>query len=71
MNVIVRKHYPAGRLPADLRADIPEGSEVDVTISLSTRGRHVRLDQLIGTGRNVHGSESEVLRHIAELREDR
>jgi hypothetical protein len=71
MNVIIRKHYPASRLPADLREGIPEGSEVEVTIAVQTPGHRVRLDELVGTGQNVHGTEEEVLRHIAKLREDR
>jgi hypothetical protein len=71
MNIIVKKHYPANRLPEDLREGIPEGSEVEVTVAVQPPRRRIRLDQLVGTGQNVHGTEEEVLRHIAELREDR
>ncbi len=33
MNEIVRRNYPAANLPEDLRAGLPEGARVDVTIS--------------------------------------
>lgn len=32
MNKIVRKHYPAAKLPAELRGDIPEDSLVEVIV---------------------------------------
>jgi hypothetical protein len=33
MNKIVREHYPVERLPADLRAELPLGSSVTVTVT--------------------------------------
>lgn len=39
MNRIVRDHYPASRLPEDLREGIPEGAEVSVTVEV----RNVRI----------------------------
>jgi hypothetical protein len=35
MNKIVREHYPVERLPADLRAELPAGASVTVTITAS------------------------------------
>ena len=32
MNKIVREHYPASRLPAELRQGIPESAQVQVTV---------------------------------------
>lgn len=32
MNKIVRTHYPAAKLPADLRADLPQDATVRVTV---------------------------------------
>jgi len=32
MNRIIKKHYPASKLPADLRGDIPLGAVVDIVI---------------------------------------
>jgi hypothetical protein len=72
MNEIVRKHYPASRLPADLRKDIPEGAEVDLTITVHDGSKKkIDISKLVGTGRNVHGTPDEVIAHIRELREDR
>lgn len=36
MNKIVREHYPASRLPADLREAIGENEQVTVTIVVET-----------------------------------
>ena len=40
MNRIVRDHYPASKLPADLREGIPEGAEVSVTVEVSEYRRY-------------------------------
>lgn len=37
MNKIVRDHYPASKLPEDLREGIPEGAEVVVTVEIRER----------------------------------
>lgn len=71
MNEIVRKHYPASRLPADLRQDIPEGAEVDLTITIHSAQPRINIADLVGTGQNVHGNEQEVLDYIAAGRADR
>jgi hypothetical protein len=70
MNEIVRKHYPASRLPADLREGIPEGAEVDLTIRLADSPR-LDISKLVGTGSNVHGSPDEVIAWLRAGREDR
>jgi hypothetical protein len=71
MNKIVR-HYPVDQLPADLRADLPEHGLVKIEIEPETEPKEqVLLAPLVGSGRNVHGNEEEVLRYIRELREDR
>jgi len=70
MNVIVRKHYPASRLPEDLREGLPLDSTVDIQI-VGQSGRHVILADLVGKGRSIHGSDSEVIEHLTNEREDR
>nr|WP_316651382.1 hypothetical protein [uncultured Gellertiella sp.] len=40
MNKTVRDHYPASRLPADLRDGIPEGAEVIVTVEVRENRTH-------------------------------
>lgn len=37
MNRIVRDHYPASKLPEDLREGIPEGADVSVTVEVRER----------------------------------
>lgn len=72
MNKIVRKHYPVGRLPADLRPGLQEHGWVRVEIEPEAEAPSARpLAPLVGTGRNVHGSPDDVLDHIRSLREDR
>jgi hypothetical protein len=71
MNEIVRKHYPASRLPADLREGIPEGAEVDLTITVRLPRSRTSIADLVGSGQNVHGDEQEVLDWIRAGREDR
>jgi hypothetical protein len=71
MNAIVRKHYPASRLPEELREGIPEGSEVEVVISVEEPERRLDISKLVGTGQNVHGNEEDVIAYLRALREDR
>jgi len=72
MNTIVKKHYPADRLPDDLRDGLRKGARVQISIiEESAPLKQVRLSELVGTGANVHGDENEVLKHIEAGREDR
>ncbi len=73
MNRIVREHYPASKLPDDLRAGLDPAVRVRVEISTEIGGQVParRLGPLVGSGRNVHGSEPEVHAHLNELRRDR
>jgi hypothetical protein len=70
MNMIVRRRYPASRLPADLREGLPDGAEVDLTITLPDEKR-IDIADLVGTGENVHGTPEEVIAWIRAGREDR
>jgi hypothetical protein len=72
MNRIVKKHYPVGRLPEDLREGLPEGGWVDIVITPESREMGaVRLASMVASEENVHGSAEEVLAHIDTLRDDR
>jgi hypothetical protein len=71
MNRIVKKHYPASKLPEDLRAGLPEGAQVEIAISLEVTPEQNSIAGLVGTGRNVHGDEASVLAHIEFLRDGR
>jgi hypothetical protein len=71
MNKIVKRHLPVSELPKDWRVELPNEARVRVEIELENEtSGHVRLAQLVGTGRNIHGTEEEVIEHIARLRED-
>ena len=71
MGVILRKHYPASRLPDDLRKGLPKDSKVQIKIVSDDRFSAGALADLVGSGENVHGSEAAVLDHISEGRADR
>lgn len=71
MNKIVKRHLPVSELPKDWRVELPNEARVRVEIELENEtSGHVRLAQLVGTGRNIHGTEEEAIEHIARLRED-
>jgi hypothetical protein len=72
MNKIVRRHLPVSELPSEWRGELPDEARVRVEIEIEkSTSRHVRISQMVGTGRNVHGTEQEVIEHIARLRDDR
>ena len=71
MNVIVRKRYPASKLPADLRDGPSEDASVEIQIARETTAPVLRIADLVGTGPNVRGDERAVLGQIAAGREDR
>jgi hypothetical protein len=72
MNRVVKNHYPVERLPADLRAGLPEHCWVRIEIE-PERGAtlQTKLSPLVATGKNVHGDTGAVLSDIRALREDR
>ena len=70
MNVIVRKRYPASKLP-DLRDGPSEDASVEIQIARETTAPVLRIADLVGTGPNVRGDERAVLGQIAAGREDR
>lgn len=72
MNKIVKEHYPASRLPEDLRKELQGDAWVRIEIVPEAEGQmSLRLADLVGTGRNVHGGPDDVLTHIRDLRDDR
>lgn len=71
MNVIVKKHYPVEKLPADLREGLPLDAEVTVEITTQHKAPpKVRISELVGTLPNIHGDVGEVVRYLREGRED-
>lgn len=70
MNKIVLD-YPVDRLPDDLKEGLPEHGTVEVELRVKTFEPRVRLADLAGSVRNVHGYGQDVIDHIRRLREDR
>jgi hypothetical protein len=73
MNKIVKEHYPISKLPEDLRPDLPLDGWVRVQIDVEGElaGDAPNLAALAGSGRNVHGTESQLIDHLHKMREDR
>ncbi len=70
MNKIVRRHYPVTALPEDLRAGLPKEGWVDITlVPESGSPAPKRLAELVGSGKNVHGTERDVIAHIRSIRD--
>jgi len=70
MNEIIWKHHPVGKLPEDLRANLPPDGTDEVQIRPETPVKRIKMVDLIGSAPNVHGSEAEVLAFIREGRDD-
>ena len=47
MNRIVKRHYPAAKLPEDLRKGLPAGSHVTVTVDEETAGAPMTVEELL------------------------
>jgi hypothetical protein len=72
MNRIVRQHYPASRLPEDLREGIDPAREVTVTVSVDDAPpeRVMSLDEIFASGRPRYESLAEINKHVRSMREE-
>ena len=72
MNKIVREHYPASRLPDDLREGIDPSKNVTVTVIQEERPERVMtFEEIFATRRPPYLTREQIDEHIRELREDR
>lgn len=75
MNKILRRFFPVDKLPTELQSGLPKHGWVDIEIDASGVPRPdrngLRIADLVGTGRNVHGDLDSILGHSHFLREDR
>lgn len=72
MNKVVREHYPASKLPDDLREGIDPSKDVTVTVIEEERPDHVMtLEEIFATRAPPFLTREEIDAHIRELREDR
>ena len=73
MNKIVKEHYPASKLPVELREGIDPSGHVTVTVAEEEKPpEHVMtLEEIIAARRPPYLSAKEIDKMIDELREDR
>jgi hypothetical protein len=72
MNKVVREHYPASKLPDDLREGIDPAKDVTVTVIEEERPEHVMsFEEIFATRRPPYLTREEIDAHIRELRDDR
>jgi hypothetical protein len=72
MNKVVREHYPASKLPDDLREGIDASKDVTVTVVEEDRPERVlTFEEIFALRRPPFLSKEEIDEHIRELRGDR
>jgi hypothetical protein len=71
MDKIVREHYPAAKLPEELRAGIDPNARVTITVELEeTPGAVMPLEEMFALRRDVFLSQSEVDAYVKSLRDE-
>ena len=75
MNRIVKDHYPAERLPDDLRADLPKGADVRITIEvlrapLSREEMLAALEAFRAQVLKTGGHSIDAVARVRELRDE-
>lgn len=75
MNVIVRRHYPVEKLPADLRDELlPGTAEVTVTVEqeevLRAAQGSAHFSRFFGLQRTHFRSSDEIVAHVRALRDE-
>ncbi|MCT8970847.1 hypothetical protein [Microbaculum marinisediminis] len=75
MNRIVKKHYPASKLPEDLREGLETGENVQVTVTIEEEREPLTHEQLeamlLEARRHAKGvSTEEAVARIRELRDE-
>jgi hypothetical protein len=71
MNRIVRKHYPAAKLPDELRGDIDSSLQVTVTIVVEDTPEKVStLEELFALRRPPYLSLQQIDDHMRHIREE-
>ena len=71
MSKIVREHFPADRLPAELREGLAPDARVTVTIEAEVPPAKVMtLEEMFALRREVFSSPEEAVRHVRALRDE-
>lgn len=76
MNKIVLEHYPASKLPQELRGSIALGASVKITVEEETLRRTMTREDLLKSFRDARASAKgvtleEAVARIRELRDQR
>ena len=72
MNKVIRKHYPASKLPAELRGDIPDSELVEVHIVREAQKKKA-LKELLELAESLPKSNltpQDAVRQIRKLRDE-
>jgi len=71
MNKIFREHYPAAKLPQELRQGLDPQARVTVTVEPETTPADVMtLEQMFALRRDVFASQDEIEQHVRSLRDE-
>jgi len=74
MNKVIREHYPASKLPDDLREGVNPGSTVTVTVTVEesngSESRRRSLVELLETARRAPPIDDDPAARIRELRDE-
>lgn len=72
MNKIVKEHYPASKLPVELREGIDPAGHVTVTVVEEEQPpeRVMTLEEIFASRRPPYLSAEEIDKRIAELRDE-
>jgi len=73
MNKLVREHFPAEKLPAELREGLAPGAQVTVTIEAEMESRPEKvltLEEMFALRRDVFASPEEAAAHVRALRDE-
>ena len=73
MNKIIRHHFPASRLPEELRGDLPDDAQVTVVVEQEAPASTTlppTLDDLFARARPSFETQDDVNRHVREMRDE-
>ena len=73
MNKIVREHYPVERLPEDLRAELPAGVTVRLTLeaeSVSLPAGRAWIEDIVRRKASIAETPDDPVGRIRQLREE-
>jgi hypothetical protein len=71
MNKLVKQHYPAAKLPEELRVGIDPNAQVTITVEAETQPEQIMsLEEMFAERRDVYASQSEINAHIDAIRDE-